>query len=1440
MKNWRKMLSFFLCLVMTATMLPGLALAEEGESDVEQIIDCEEQTMEEKYPEPETPELEDAEETAFADPVDETVLTDLAEVFGDEENTPESAITAEEQAPEQEETVLPDDVSEGTVSDDTVEWQEESEEEFLLALDSDDEEEDCGENLTWEIDYNGKLIISGTGNMYHFTADLNADGSIGDCSSVFYPFRDEILTIEINEGVTGIGSYAFAGCTRLTDVSFPESLNEIGMSAFLDCTSLSSLEFPEGMEMERIGESTFSGCVNLSFVKLPAGIKKIEKHLFSRCSELSTILFSDGAIVIEDYVLSGCSKLRYVSIPGSVTAIGDSVFDGCDDLREVNFDGSREEWLRIFIGSNNEILNEIWMHYLKPRGHCGDNLTWVLDDEGALTISGTGPMDDYSEENMPPWMCESDIVVTSITFESGITSIGSWAFYGQDLTGALTIPAGVTKIGAEAFFGCLSLEGVSIPSSLTRIEDKAFYFSGLTGVTIPASVTYIGENAFGECYSMAGITVDSKNSVYASQNGVLFNKRKTQLLCYPSGKTGTEYTVPDSVTSIGSFGFGVCKNLTTVRIPDSVTSIGDGAFFYCENLVDVNIPAGVTYLGNEAFYFCALTSVTIPKGITGISSSTFYNCRLTSVMIPGNIESIGESAFCNCKQLTDVTISEGVENIGYYAFAYCSMLQSVTFPASLKKIGNRVFHDCSRLKTITFLSPAPSADNSAFYNITATAYYPKDDNSWTEEVRKNFGGTITWIGQRETWIYIEGKKAIKLNNTIEACVSGTSSTTYSPELAYYLMGLSRAAYSETDICLSLQSMGFENGNIRTSSDYQNGTFNDRYAAYALAKKQLEDGTTLVMIMVRGSTGWKEWILTDFKPGSALTAEVGLHRGFMDSVYRLYEDLEDFLGGKIQTGNTTYVVTGHSLGAATANIVSVKLLAELVPTASVYDYNFACPDVGTSPYSHTRWEEEYPSIFNIADARDPVSIVPGMLGKVFADGTWFKFGKSRWFSDDWTNPNQVNLAAKAHDKDNYLSKLSSRPSFSRFYDRFRAAAARTETLPKARFRLFGIRCPVDVVVYDSSGAAIAGVTNGIPDYYNSEYGEVFIATMDDEKVIAVPEGKDYTVKLTGTEAGEMEYDVILADAITQEFVEDKKFEAVSLKPGKEFISAVISEMAVADVKLYVVDDNDMPVQEVQEDGTEVELPEAADKTQLQAAIAYAEGLAAADYTADSWSVMQTALASAKIILLKADATQNEVDTATAELDNAVAALEEKQPETRQFDDVQDPGAYYYKPVYWAVGRGVTNGTSPTTFSPGKDCTRGQIVTFLWKAMGSPEPSSTNNPFIDVKESDYFYKPVLWAKENGITSGTSETTFSPGKPCTRGQIETFLWIANGRPEPGSTENPFTDVKTTDYFFKPVLWAKENKITSGTSASTFSPGNTCTRAQAMTFLWIASGRP
>ena len=172
---------------------------------------------------------------------------------------------------------------------------------------------------------------------------------------------------------------------------------------------------------------------------------------------------------------------------------------------------------------------------------------------------------------------------------------------------------------------------------------------------------------------------------------------------------------------------------------------------------------------------------------------------------------------------------------------------------------------------------------------------------------------------------------------------------------------------------------------------------------------------------------------------------------------------------------------------------------------------------------------------------------------------------------------------------------------------------------------------------------------------------------------------------------------------------------------------------------------------------------------------------------------------------------------------------------EFDDVK-PGAFYFDAVQWAVKNGITNGTGKSTFSPNDVCSRYQIVMFLWRAAGQPEAKAAVS-FADVKPGDIFYEAVQWAVERGITNGTSSTSFSPFAPCTRGQIVTFLHRSAGSPTISGACD-FSDVSAGSFCRDAVIWASSEGITKGTSAGRFSPNEGCTRAQVVTFLHRASG--
>ena len=170
----------------------------------------------------------------------------------------------------------------------------------------------------------------------------------------------------------------------------------------------------------------------------------------------------------------------------------------------------------------------------------------------------------------------------------------------------------------------------------------------------------------------------------------------------------------------------------------------------------------------------------------------------------------------------------------------------------------------------------------------------------------------------------------------------------------------------------------------------------------------------------------------------------------------------------------------------------------------------------------------------------------------------------------------------------------------------------------------------------------------------------------------------------------------------------------------------------------------------------------------------------------------------------------------------------------FNDVKTD-EYFATPILWAVNNGITNGMGDNKFEPNTNCTRGQIVTFLWRMAGQPEPASTSNPFTDVDVNAYYGKAVLWAVENGITTGMTKTTFEPNRTCTRGQTVTFIWRADGEPN-AETSTSFTDVDTNAYYGKAVLWAVDNEVTNGMGDNKFAPETTCTRGHIVTFLYRA----
>jgi len=519
------------------------------------------------------------------------------------------------------------------------------------------------QNVTWSSDNNSvatvaadgtvTAVTAGTANITVKTVDGNktASCSVTVTSSLFTTVADFFIWLVNQSANTKDTPYAVA--LNLSSLD--------GLLAALNVVSdrYVSLDFT-GSTFTSIENIDIHGCKNLTSITIGNSVTSIGNSAFNGCSSLTSVTIGNSVTNIGNSAFSGCTSLTSVTIGNSVTMIRRETFQGCTSLTSVTI---------------------------------GNSVTSIGDS----AFRG----------------CSS---LASVTIPDSVTSIGDSAFSGCTRLASVAIGNSVISIGNSAFSGCTRLASVAIPGSVTSIGADAFYAcDNLASVTIPDSVTSIGRRAFSPCKNLTAINVNAGNSMYTSENDVLYNKNKTELICYPGAKTGS-FTVPDSVTSIGFSAFQGCESLASITIPDSVTSILGSAFYGCKSLANVTIPGSVTSIGENAFGFCiSLASVTIGNGVTSIGNDAFNLCTsLTSVTIPNSVTSIGDRAFQVCSSLGSVTIGNSVTSIGDSAFSGCSSLASVTIPDSVSRIWDSAFRGCSSLGRVTFQGTITSSKFSSF------------------------------------------------------------------------------------------------------------------------------------------------------------------------------------------------------------------------------------------------------------------------------------------------------------------------------------------------------------------------------------------------------------------------------------------------------------------------------------------------------------------------------------------------------------------------------------------------------------------------------------------------------------------------------------------------------------------------------------------------------
>jgi len=632
--------------------------------------------------------------------------------------------------------------------------------------------------------------------------------SIGKCA---FCQCSSLISIAIPAGVTSIGEDAFVNCDNLTNIyadaenayyksvdgvlfnkagtelircpggksgnyTIPEGVTSVSNAAFYNCSNLISINIPDGVTI--IGECAFSYCTSLTSVTIPEGVTSIEEGAFCSCSSLTFITLPNSLTSIGETAFLGCS-MTSITIPARVTSIGTHAFYNCSSLTSIRYLGTSSQWANVEKGTD-AIPNGVSISYaIVASGTCGENVNWALDDEGLLTISGTGPMINYSSSGKAPWYSQKSSI-KSVTIDSGVTTVGDYALAWCSNLKDVILPTGVTSIGIWSFVGCSNLTSITIPAGVTSIGDYAFYNCGsLVSISLPEGVTSIGGSAFSSCSSLTSITIPT--GVRSIGNYAFSDCSSLTSITLPEGVTSIgenafylcsklpSITIPEGVDSISKLSFAGCTSLTSITILEGVKSIGSFAFEGCSSLTDINVPEGATIIGESAFYNCSsLASITLPTSLTSIGATAFCGCNnLTIITLPSSVTNISGSVFNGCNSLTTIsvneenayyssmdgvlfnkgrtelircpesksgsyTVPENVESIGDYAFNDCSSLTNIFLPESVESIGNYTFSWCSSLTSITIPSNMTSIGDYAFHNCDALTdvYYAGDESVW--------------------------------------------------------------------------------------------------------------------------------------------------------------------------------------------------------------------------------------------------------------------------------------------------------------------------------------------------------------------------------------------------------------------------------------------------------------------------------------------------------------------------------------------------------------------------------------------------------------------------------------------------------------------------------------------------------------------------------------